>query len=702
MAQQEENGQVNHHDSTPNVRRLLQPSSIAIVGLSDDSRFIDSIAPTLNSGAEMFFVHARQPSVLGHATYPTLTDIGRPIDAVLSTMSAERTAQLAEEAVDLDIGGLVSFAGGFAEVGGAGIGFQERLAAAAQRGGFAVMGPNCLGYINVPKSICLTISQRLLRTGGISLVTQSGAMMSGVAMAAWAYEGCGLNILVSAGNEAVTDLADYVNFFVDDPGTRAIGLIIEKVRRPEAFFAAVRRATEAGKPIVAIKLARNERTRQMAASHTGALTGEAWIYDVAFRQAGIAIAYDIEELVDRLAIIDQLRPEEWTGVEKLGVISMTGGYASLSADLAVEEGLHLPALDDTREWISENFPSIQVPNPLDTTGLGETMWPDVVDKYAHSDDLDALLFIHNLSNEDAGMVMTPVEQYLHMAALVHKPFVIANFAGVPGTFVSERIVDRTAALGRGLRASLRGLQTLGSFVQFRSKPQSSAPVVAPLERPTSQTLDLPEGKMLPFADTMKLFENAGIPVAPYFMVNAAADDATQPPFEGPYVVKLADVGHRTEHNAVRLNVASDTLQHVVDDLRSLAQDLDLPDLVVIQPMVKILGEAFIGVQGQSELGPIVIFGLGGIFVEAMGQLDGRLAPLTREDAMDLLEKSSGAKVMKGFRGQTAWDFEALATILVAVGNLAAAGHEWISSIDINPLIFGPDGFVAVDALCLIN
>lgn len=273
------------------LRRVLNPHSIAFVGLSDTSPFADFVSPTLDSDAELFFVHPKHPTVMGHPTVARLSDIGRPVDAVMSVMSAERTTELAEEAADQDVGGLVLVAGGFAEAGPEGRALQERLHAAARRSGMAVIGPNGLGFVNVGRRISLTIASRhKRRPGGISVVSQSGAMLSGVAMAAWENRGVGLNVIISAGNEAVTDLADYVDYFVDDPQTTAIGLVIEKIRRPREFFAAVRRAAQAGKPVVALKLARSARTRAMAASHTASLTGDAWVYDVALRQAGVALA----------------------------------------------------------------------------------------------------------------------------------------------------------------------------------------------------------------------------------------------------------------------------------------------------------------------------------------------------------------------------------------------------------------------------
>ncbi|MFE2433086.1 acetate--CoA ligase family protein [Streptomyces sp. NPDC059373] len=686
------------------LRRLLKPRTIAVVGLSETSAFIDYIAPTLDGDAEVFFVHPQHDTVLGRKTYSRIQDIGRPLDAVLSVMSAERTTQLAEECADLDCGGLVLIAGGFAETGADGAALQQRLVAAAERSGMAIVGPNGLGFINVPHNVSLTIASRhKRRPGGISVVSQSGAMLSGVAMAAWDRPGTGLNLLISGGNEAVTDLADYVNHFVDDPETAAIGLVIEQVRRPQAFFAAVRRAHAAGKPVAALKLARNSRSQAMAASHTNALTGDAWVYDVAFAQAGIAVAHDPEELVDRLSMFTQLDPARWTGVEKLGIITMTGGFASLSFDIAAEEGLEIPALDSMKPWVQQNLPGVTVPNPLDTTGLGGSFWPEIVDSYAKSDELDALMYIHPLADEDdSPRTRELVAEFVKAAREVRKPFVVANCSGPLGAFVDEQVRGTgTVALGHGLRSSLRGLATLGSFARHRARTVAATAPVTPAARPAAVPIPVAEGPMLPFAATMDLLAAHGIPTAPYVLVEAGATAAV-PDFAGPYVVKLADVGHRTEHGAVRLKVTDDTLAEAVEEMRGIAARDGLPPLVAVQPMADVRGETIVGIQGASELGPLVVFGIGGVLVEVVRRVGGRMAPLSEAEARDLIDEFKGLGLMHGFRGREPWDLEALTGILVGAGRLAAEGADWIASLDINPLVYGAQGFVAVDALCLLR
>ncbi|HEX9529851.1 MAG TPA: acetate--CoA ligase family protein [Acidimicrobiales bacterium] len=699
-------------DASPNpvrarLARLLRPKTIAFVGLSDNRvAFLDTIAPTFDSDAEIFVVNPNYPTVLDRPTVPTLSALDRPVDAVMSFLSAERTTQLVEEAAGLDVGGVVLVAAGFAELDSGGEALQERIKAAAAATSMPVIGPNGLGFVNVPAKVSLTIAApHKRRAGGISVVSQSGAMLSGIAMAAWDYDRVGTNILVSAGNEAITDLADYVDFLAEDDDTKAIALVIEQIRRPAEFFAAVARATEAGKPVAALKLARNERSQRMAASHTGALTGDAWVYDVALQQAGVALAYDPEELIDRLALADQLPRRRWTPVSSLGVLTVSGGFASLSLDLALGHGLNVPPLDGYKEWVSTSMPGITVPNPLDATGVGARIWPEIVDKYVTDPELDAILVIHLMADEDGDrghISRTLVQEFAKSAQKVDKPCVVANCSGTPAPWVRELLGD-SLVFGRGVRSSLRGLATLGAFVRYRDGRRQAPPSGPEIARPASTPIPQPEGLMLPFVDTMALLAEHGIPVAPCHMVAADADPSgVRPPFAGPYVVKLADVAHRTEHDAVRLKVDDAGLPDAIGGLRKIAAADGLSPLVVVQPMLEITGETLLGIQASSELGPLVVFGLGGIFVEALNKIGGRMAPFDAHEARALIEEFTGVKVMHGFRGQPPWDLEALSELLVAAGRLAANGRKWISTLDVNPLVYGPTGFHAVDALLLVR
>jgi acyl-CoA synthetase (NDP forming) len=690
----------------PSLDRVLDPKSIAIVGASEASQFAANSRGTLDSDADVFYVHPRHDSVFGQATYPSLRSIGKPVDAVLSLMSAERTTDLVEEAAKYGAGGVITVAGGFSEFGADGTVLQERLHAAAWAAQLPVIGPNGVGYINVPKKLDLTMLPHFSRRpGGVSMIAHSGATIEAMGAAAWRAGGVGFNLMISAGNEPVTDMADYLDYLVDDPATEIICLVVEKIRRPTAFFAAAARARAAGKPIVAVKLARTERTQRMALSHTGTLTRDAWIYEQAFKQAGILRADEIDELADRVQFLEQLPRARWSAVRGLFVFTGTGGFAAMAGDMADTEGVDIPEVERLSEFIGSVVPGATVPNPLDATGFMGSR-PDIVEAimntYLTAPEFDTNIFLNQFAEWDV-TVRAGAEAFAQRGqAAGGNATILAPLAGNGGQWLDDLRSKYGVAIGNGLRGCLRGLNTMAAFVRSRPDARVLDPAsVAAAPRPATTAIDGESGPMLAFAATMDLLGAAGIPVAPYHLVRDPGD-AGAVPFAGPYVVKLADVAHRTEHGAVRLAVPAAGLDAAVSELRGLADRDGLPKLVVVQKMIEAEGEAFIGIRSTSELGPVVAFGLGGIFVEVLGRVSGRLAPFIAADAAEMIAEFDDLGVLAGLRGRAAWDRDALATILVGVSQLAASGREWIDTFDINPLVVSADGFTAVDGLCLLR
>lgn len=686
------------------LERLFNPRTIAMVGADESNPYAKSCLFTVNSDADVFFVNGRSNSFYGHPTVPSLKEVGVPVDAVYSMMSAERTTALAEEAAELGVGGFVTIAGGFAEIGGDGAKLQARLRAAGLRGSMPIIGPNGVGYINVPKLFDLTMFVRFeRRVGGVSVISHSGAVLESFSASAWRAGGVGLNMLISAGNEPVTDMADYLDYVVDDPATRVICLVIEKIRRPAAFFAAAARAREAGKPIVAIKLARSERTQKMAASHTGSLTGDAWVYEQAFKQAGIQLADEVDELVDRVQFLEQLKPEKWSPVKGLFVVTATGGFAAMAADLADSEHVDIPDVPELAEWVGSVLPGTTVANPLDATGFAATrhdLFANLMETYTSSGAFDAVAFFHQVAEWDTRATVLST-LYADLVKEMDMPGVISPLAGHGGRWLEELRGDNEVGVGNGLRGSLRGLSTMARFMRSRKDARvAPASQMPEIPRPNSTPVDSEIGPMLSFRDTMELLERAGVPTARFHVIDSGGP--AEAPFRGPYVVKLADVAHRSDHDAVRLNVSDDELARVVVELRDLARRENLSSVVAVQEMVAGRGEAFIGARGSTELGPVVAFGLGGIFVEVLKRVSGRMAPLSEADASELIGEFDDLGVLDGVRGQGAWDREQLQGILVSVGQLAAAGRSWIDTIDINPLIQGREGLVAVDGLIVLR
>ena len=684
------------------LSRFLVPSSVAVVGASErQARSNNAVEAMRQAGQKLYFVNSARDEVYGERAYPDLESIGGPVDAVLSLVPAAAVPGVVRGARAVGAGGVVVVAGGFAESGAEGRALEAELLEAA--GDLPVLGPNCNGFIRPSAGARLSGAPLLpFPEGNLGVVTHSGALLGVLGLAA-AERGLGYSTLVSTGNEMTVDMADCLEFLAEDDETSCILLVLETIRSPERFFRAARRALRNGKPIVALKLGRSERGRDIASSHTGALVGQSWVYDAALAQHGIAVASDVVDLLDRVSLLSQLPRERWTEASGVAVASLSGGWATMASDVCDDERVSLPALGALSDEVNRWIPDRTTVNPLDMTGfaMGRS---DVVEgilaSFATSPEVDAIVLQWFLDESTGEAGRAFVDAALRTASEHSLPVVLGSVEdGHPGDW-ARALPAQGVALGRGLRGTVRALRTMGDHVRFVRAPEDP-----PSERPA--LLPRPEGAvsseagaMLGFGPAMALLETHGVPVAAYHLV-AEGESAIAPGFDGPYVVKLADVPHRTELDGVRLGVRGDELSDVVADLRAVARRREVSGAVVIQQQLTVCGEAFVGVQRDSGLGPLVVAGVGGIFVEVLKKIAGRIVPVTGRDAEAMIEEIATSGVIDGARGRQVWPRDELASVIASVGRLAESS-PWLSSLDINPLVLTPGGFVAVDALALVD
>lgn len=681
---------------------------MAVVGASEGRPRSDHAVPSLlASGLDVHLVNPARPSLYGVPSYPSLSAIGVPVDCAFVMVNATLAVDAVAEAAQLGVGGVVVNAGGYREVGGEGVELERQLVAAAGDS-MAMLGPNCNGFIDVNRGVRISGAPLLpIRAGSIALVTHSGALMGSVGLAGF-ERAIGFSHLISTGNEATIDMADCIEFLVDDPATRAICLVVEAIRRPVEFFEAVRRAERAGKPVVALKLGRSAKGREIAMSHTAAVAEDAWVYEQALRQHGVSLAHDLLELVDRVICFDQLTPERWSPLGGLAVLSPSGGGAELAADVMADLGVELPELPDVKERLTELLPGVRIANPIDMTGFvvgNREFARNMIDLYVDAPEVDTVVLHWFVDDAAYALGSSVLDAYADKATATTKTMMLGSLDD--GRF-GERVAsfpERGIAIARGLVSTVRALRTMGDFVARQhhddrhDDPVDENPVGDIATPGTADWIDCDGGPILSFGAAMHLLAGCGVPVAPYLVVGAAADPCSlSVGFEGPYAVKLADVPHRTEIGAVEVGVPAAGLIGAIRRLRELAATHAVPEDVVVQPAVPGHGEAFVGVQGDSPLGQLVVCGVGGIFLEVLHSVVGALVPVSRHEVVEMLHGLDGAQVFRSVRGRPPWDKDALADLVVAVAGLAHRAEGWLRSLDINPLIVSPEGFVAVDAL----
>jgi acyl-CoA synthetase (NDP forming) len=327
----------------------------------------------------------------------------------------------------------------------------------------------------------------------------------------------------------------------------------------------------------------------------------------------------------------------------------------------------------------------------------------VLEDFASCSEVDAMVVLWPVVAETLRAGNAFVEPARRTAALTDKLVIVSSIEGGQLGPFADQLIKEGIGIGRGLRSTLRAIKTTGDFVRHRDRKRNATAECPALPHPDAAAIVSSAGPLLSFSDTMAMLRGAGIPVAPFRVIKGGEPVAAEVlEFEPPFVVKLADVPHRTQIDAVRQWVQAPELARVASELRILAAHHGAPSDIVVQPQLKFDAELFMGVKADTPLGPIAVCGLGGILVELLQSIAGLLAPFTLRDAEDLLAELEDTGMFAGAQTKRRWDRSELADILVKVGRLGAGARAWMSSLDINPLGFGVQGFMAVDGLCILK
>jgi acyl-CoA synthetase (NDP forming) len=686
------------------LHRLLAPRTVAVVGANEKLGMSNNaVGPMLEAGVDVRMVNPRRDEVYGRPCAPSLTALGEPMDAVLVLVNAERTVETAREAAALGCGGIVAAAGGFGEGGPEGQALQRQLQEIAAASGLAVVGPNCSGFINARLPVNLFTGGRIrLLPGPVAVVSQSGFLVRS-ALAAAQRRQLGISVAVSSGNEAVCGLHHYVDLLADDPDTQVICLVVETIREPDAFFAAVAKARTNDTAVIALKLGQTDSSRAIMQSHTGAIADAGWVYDLAFREHGVLRAKDMDDLLDQAQLFAQLPRKQWTPMRRAAMITSSGGVAALATDLAASTAVSFPPLQELESWVRERVPGADTLNPLDMTGFVMTdqgVLTELFEKYAGASEADLLILCWWLGQGDEAWGNLLLEPFAAVAESSDTPLLVTPLEGTAVGDWAPALRERGVSLASGVESVLRAMSAMTSYVEQgpTAGPRTAGARPSPGTAPDA-LVATEAGNLVPFAAAMQLLEEAGIAVAPYEVLDAG-QSAPRSDLGDRLVVKLADVPHRTELGAVALGVSAADVGHEVRRMRALAGEHGVDGTVVVQAMLAGHGEAFAGISLGSELGSFVLFGRGGVLVESSGGVSGRLLPLDRGAAEALVEEVAGDSVIGAFRGQQPWPRESLVEALLGLSELWRRVGAWASSVDINPLVVTASGVFAVDALIL--
>ena len=691
------------HPLTP----LLAPNSVAIFGASNDPTRISgrSLRYYREAGyrGALYPINPTRDTVQGIAAYPELGEVPGPVEFAIIAVPANLATEAIEACVKKGVKAVVMFTAGFAEIGAEGRAMQERITQIAHDSGIRLCGPNCLGLFNMRTGHTPTFSSFLEEgptpAGPLGMVTQSGAFGTHL-LALTARRGIAVGMWLSTGNEADVAVADGISFMADDPDTKAIACYVEAIKDGPAFAEAVARARANGKPVIAMKVGGSTIGAAAAASHTASLAGSDAVYDAALRQLGVERAKTPEDLVEIAYACTRGRlPRS----RRLAVVTMSGGAGVLMADAAEEEGLELtPLAEASQQEVLSWVPFAAPRNPVDVTAQALND-PSILDK-----GFDLLLGKENFPAmvgffttwASSPQMAEPLFRAVTGAAARYPDSYFALSA-----IATPEMQRRYEAAGVGLYEDpWRAVQSIAAAVRCAER-LSNASLPVP---PVPQNLPpLPHGPIAEH-EAKRILAGAGVPVLDERLVIDAGEAATIAARIGErLVLKIVSpqITHKTEVGGVMLDVpaaeAGAAYDRLVERVTARAPGATIEG-VLMSPMVRGGIEMILGVQNDPVFGPVVMLGLGGIFVEVLKDVTFRIAPFGIEEAHRMIGELRGVALLHGARGQPPCDTDALALALSKLSLFAAAKAGEFTSIDVNPLLVRPkgEGAAALDALIL--
>ncbi len=704
-------------DTYETLGPLFNARSIAVLGASENPYKIGYIQlkALIDGGfdGEIYPINPKAAAIEGLTCYPSIGDIPCPVDLAIFCIGANQTKDALEECAQKGIKAAIVFASGFSEVGEEGMKMQQAVAEVARKHGIRLIGPNCVGLVNTTNGLIGTFSPAILAVPlhderAVGYVSQSGAFGVLTYMAA-AQNGLSFNYFVSVGNEMDIEFSDVVEYMIHDEKTKLITGYLEGAKNTEKLRSLAEEALECKKPIVLMKTGRSSAGSRAAASHTGSLAGSDQVYDAFFKQTGIVRVDDYEDIItfSKLFLSNKL-PKGRNTV----IITSSGGRGINESDRCEALGLKVIALGGkTKEEIQRKIPSFaSASNPIDLTAAASVSNPElfIAPLRALVEDPE----VHNIILTEFPLGWDEDTPYLQEFIDICKnsdKFVLVTTFPLEGMSVPKG----TAALEKngipvipGNLNPIKGLAYVVEYSQYLQKHQQRnlQEETAPIP-PRNVSSLLQPGASLSESQAMNVLESYDIPTVKR-TVAASADEALQFANEIGYPVALKvdspDILHKTEANAIRLNVQNE--REVIEAFYAIEQNAKnyKPDAqingVAVQEMLPEGIEVIIGATKDPAFGPVVMFGLGGIFVEVFKDISFRVAPLTRADAVQMIEEIQGKAILQGARGKAPADVEAIIDVLLKVSALVTAGGASIEELDINPLIVYEKGVKAADAM----
>lgn len=705
------------------IGKLLWPQSVAVVGASSDvqglrGRILQTILSHPFAG-RVYPVSRSATEVQGLKAYPSVDTLPEPADLAILIVPAQYVPTELERCGRAGIKAAMILSSGFAEEGEAGARMQDEISVIARRYDMAVSGPNSEGFANIPAAFCPTFSPaldknagpikpaRALGAGQVSVISQSGGLGFAVFDRA-RPRSLAFRHIVTTGNEASLEALDFVDYMLDEGVTDVFLLLLEDVKSPEKFKRVAEKALRAGKPIIVGKIGRSDAGARAVASHTAALAGSKASYRAAFDRYGVIEARELDDMID-LAVGFLACGDRMPGGKRIGICTASGGAGVWMADACAAAGLEVPVLDEaTRNSIDVHIPSYGTSqNPVDCTaqGVHKLGYATFAHLVAQSPLIDGIVVVVTARRSAFLEIDLPKLENLRKES--RKPIFMWTY-----TLPSERSVEILNAAGYPLFTGAFGCaRTIGAMGDYRAlrestlnKPQAACSPHPAVDKVRAALVA--SAPVLSEYRARSLLEAYGINGNIGTLVGSAAEaEAAARLIGGPVAVKVqsAEIPHKTEVGAVALNVrpedARAAYEHVLESAKRFVPTAEIEG-VLVQRMAPAGREVIVGISRDECWGPLLMLGLGGVMVEAVGDAVLAPVPLDDEAALALIHRLKASAVFGSYRGMPPADTEALADLMIKLSQFAFDHADNIAEVDLNPVIVNGkgEGVTVVDAL----
>jgi acetyltransferase len=706
------------------LHAVLNPRAIVVIGASNDptKRGYQAIKKLLADGFDgpIYPINPKAPEILGLRAYPAVTEVEGPVDLALVCTPARTLPGILAECGAKGVKGAVVLAAGFGETGAAGKALEEETLAQARAHGIRVIGPNTNGIFNLHHRMNL-VGVRDTEPGNVGIVSQSGNMMLALITEAQRRRQLGFSTFIGVGNQLDVRFNEYLEYFGEDENTAVPVFYVEGFKNGCRFLDVAREVTPR-KPVVVYKSGRTEAGQASASSHTGSLAGSFNLTRDLLRQAGVTVVEQSDKILSVAEGLSLLPPAEG---DRIAILADSGGHATITTDALVEAGLRLAEISDqTRAALTEILPTqAALANPVDVAGGTDdnpALFADCARILLDDPGVDLLMiagmfggyavrFAETLGQaeiETSTRIGEIVRQHgkpviVQSLYATHKPepLRVLREAGVPLFIWPENAVCCAVECVR--------------YGAARRRLKDHPPVAAGLARPEAAAIiekARAEGRGALFEHEAKdLLAAYGVGVPKGVLIRAGADVTAAAETFGnrPLALKIVsqDILHKSDAGGVKLNVrGADAVRSARGEILANARAYNSEariEGVLCAPMAEAGVEVIIGVVQDPIFGPVMMFGLGGIFVEVLKDVAFRAIPMSRVDAHEMLDQIASRKILEGVRGNPPVDKEAIVDLMMAVAELVQA-HPEIAEIDLNPVITRADGFDVADARMILS